>query len=108
MAHVGGAAFFHEALAVLQTYENCYAELNTNILRGFSNMYIPEDYLMLLLDLVGADRIIYGTDTPFGGLERIENEISVIQGWDIPVEDMEKILGRNIESLIKQVKREAL
>ena len=52
LAHTGGAAFFREALAVIQNNPNCYAELS-GTLNPNSPWHIPEEDL-LLIRLVGS------------------------------------------------------
>ncbi|MBW1799968.1 MAG: amidohydrolase family protein [Deltaproteobacteria bacterium] len=52
----------------------------------------------------GPDRMMYGTDYPYGheeGEDFIRENLAGIRAMDIPEEDMEKILGRNAMRLFK-------
>ncbi len=99
--HVGGAAMFDQALAVLQDKENCYAGLTQA-----SGRYLPyalwPERVKLLLDTVGADRIIYGTDYPWheDNLGAVRDDIAWIRSWGLSSEDKAKILGGNMQRLL--------
>ncbi len=53
----------------------------------------------------GAGRIIYGTDFPWNGYEQIKSDIEAINNLNITSDEKEKILGKNIERLIKSIKQ---
>ena len=97
--HVGGFAFFYEALAVLQNNKNCYAGIaqtrNKNI-----PWHLPLKRLKILLEMIGAERIIYGADFPWNSCAEIKDDIQFINNLEITSEAKEKILGGNIARLI--------
>jgi predicted TIM-barrel fold metal-dependent hydrolase len=52
----------------------------------------------------GPDRLMYGTDYPFGpqvGEAYIRDNLAGVKAMDIPSQDMEKILGGNAKKLLK-------
>lgn len=100
MEHIGGIAFFDQALAVLHNNKNCYVGLTQ--LSGRDPKYaLSPERRKILLDTVGADRIVYGFDHPWNKDNRqaVKNDIAWIRGWDIPEADKEKILGGNLRRL---------
>jgi len=53
---------------------------------------------------LGADRMMYGSDHPFGaeeGEDFIRENLAGVKALDIPEEDMKKILGGNAKALLK-------
>lgn len=101
MAHIGGTAFFSEALGVLQNNKNVYGELTSTrkIRCGFS-WYLSDEFIRILLASVGPDRLIYGTDWPWNNSEDIRLDIERIRSWNITDEEKGKILGGNLQALI--------
>ena len=99
--HVGGAAMFDQALAVLQDKENCYAGLTQTSGRYGAYALWPQR-LKLLLDTVGPDRIIYGVDYPWSedNLGAVRDDIAWIRSWGLSAEDEGKILGGNLAQLV--------
>jgi predicted TIM-barrel fold metal-dependent hydrolase len=51
--------------------------------------------------MVGAERIIFGSDFPFGGQSILKNEIIKIECLEITEEDRRKILCENARRLFK-------
>ena len=52
----------------------------------------------------GADRLMYGSDYPFGaeaGEDVIRENLNGIRTLDVPPDEMEKILGGNAKKLLK-------
>ena len=99
--HVGGTVFFDQALAVLQNNSNCYAGITGCLNKKItSTAYVPEEKIMLLIDRIGSDRIIYGLDYPYDSLENWRQEIEIINDWEISEDDKLNILGRTLEKVI--------
>lgn len=101
--HLGGIAFFDQALAVLHNNKNCYAGLTQ--CSGRDPKYVlSEARRDLLLSTVGADRIIYGLDYPWNtdNPEALKNDLAWIRSWGLPEEDQHKILGGNLSRLVKR------
>ena len=94
MAHAGGTAFVRQVIGVIQNNPNCYADIS-----GYA---ISEEDLWFLVQNVSADRIIYGPDSH--SADHIRRDIERIGSWDISEEDRGKILGGNLERLVKQVR----
>ncbi|NOZ23423.1 MAG: amidohydrolase [Planctomycetes bacterium] len=99
IGHVGGTAFFDQALAVLQNNRNCYAEL-AQTRRESVAWHLSQERINTLLRAVGPDRIIYGADYPYNDLQIIRDDIDWIRGWGLKDEDTENILGGNIARLL--------
>lgn len=103
MEHVGGVAFFDQALAVMHNNKNCYAGLTQ--CSGRAPIYsLAPDRLKLLLSTVGPDRLIYGLDHPWNrsNLAALKSDIGWIRGWDISEQDRQKVLGGNLSRLVKK------
>jgi predicted TIM-barrel fold metal-dependent hydrolase len=100
LEHIGGIAFFDQALAVLHNNKNCYAGLTQ--CSGRDPIYALGERWKVLLETVGPDRIVYGFDHPWNNDNRasLKNDIAWVRGWDIPEADQEKILGGNLLRLI--------
>ena len=52
----------------------------------------------------GPDRLMYGSDYPFGGEageDVVRANLAGVRAMDIPAQDMEKILGGNAKKLLK-------
>lgn len=103
LSHIGGTAFFGQALAVIQNNRNCYAGL-AQTRRETLPWHISMDRIQILLNTVGAERIIYGTDYPYNELDVIKEDIEWINSWKIKAKDKDKILGGNIQRLISDAK----
>ncbi len=57
--------------------------------------------LMNAIRFVGADKILFGTDTPYGAKDNIRKNINRINNLDIPSKDKDLILGLNMKRLLK-------
>jgi predicted TIM-barrel fold metal-dependent hydrolase len=101
LEHVGGIAFFDQALAVLHNNKNCYAGLTQ--CSGRDPIYaLSAEGRKQLLETVGVDRIIYGFDYPWNPDNRaaLANDLKWVRSWGISAEAKEKILGGNLKRLI--------
>ena len=98
--HMGGIAFFDQALAVLQNNPNCYAGITGILSHSNPGYHIPNEKINLLIETIGSDRIIYGLDYPYGSLENWRKEIEIINAWKISEDDKLNILGRTLERVI--------
>lgn len=99
--HLGGAAFFDQALAVLHNNKNCYAGLTQ--CSGRDPKYTLEPARReRLLETVGPERIIYGLDYPWhkDNPQALKDDIAWIGSWGLATEDQQKILGGNLARLI--------
>ena len=102
-----GANFFtfDQSLAVLQNNPNTYAGITGSFEPILPHMdkspvYNPKARLLLLLKVIGAERIIYGLDYPYGGLDKLKKDIKFIYSLKISRKEKELILGRNLEKLL--------
>jgi predicted TIM-barrel fold metal-dependent hydrolase len=101
MEHVGGYAFFHEALAVLNNNPNVYAGITQA--SGRAPLYeIPLERIQVLLKNVGAQRLIYGLDYPWNpdNEQAIVDDLRWVRSWGLSREETEAILGGNMLRLI--------
>lgn len=73
------------------------------------NLYFDTSTLQLVSDqrlnnaiaFAGADKILFGTDTPYGAKDNIAKNINRIKNMDIPAPDKNLILGLNMKKLLK-------
>ena len=109
LGHTGGT-WWREAITVLRTKPNCYAEL-----AGWQNRASadPEQFAKdvgEIRDAIGAERILYGTDwpapigTPGGFIQAIRDlpQVGSECGVNFTVEETEAILGGNTERLLER------
>ncbi len=73
--------------------ENLYFDLSTIQL-------ISDHRLKMAIDFVGANRILFGTDTPYGAKDNISRNLKRIEKLDISNNDKELILGENMKRLL--------
>jgi len=99
MAHAGGAPYFRQVLALMQSYPNVYAELTGTLTPG-SAWYIPPCELYLVRDVGLRGRLIYGTDWPFGGIEHVRRDLAAIDALDLPGEEKSLILGGTLQRIL--------
>ncbi len=63
-------------------------------------MYVYPDILAKMVDIVGANHIVFGTDVPLQGAMQMRFAIEIIQSLDIPQTDKDKILHANAIKLL--------
>ena len=100
--HIGGVAFFDQALAVLHNNKNCYAGI-TQVSGRDPNYALSPERFELLLGTVGTDRMIFGYDYPWNYEDNygaLKSDLEWIRGWPVSDEDKGKVLGGNLERLI--------
>jgi len=90
LSHAGGTNFWSDALKVAKRYSNIWLLSCANPLRGLREM-VKE---------IGADRIMFGTDFPYGYPHVIKYELAKINLLEISDEGKEKILWKNIAKLV--------
>jgi predicted TIM-barrel fold metal-dependent hydrolase len=91
------AAFLPDALSrpISEYYGNIYGDTAVDGTRGA----FPCGYAFF-----GADRLLYGSDYPFGaesGEDFIRENLAGVKAMYIPQEEKEKILGENAKKLLK-------
>jgi predicted TIM-barrel fold metal-dependent hydrolase len=64
-------------------------------------MYVYPGVMQRMVDLLGADHIVYGTDVPLQGPMQMRFAIEVIRSLKIPEADKEKILWGNSHRIIE-------
>ena len=64
-------------------------------------MYVYPGVMEKMLELVGADHIVFGTDVPLQGAMQMRFAIETIQALNIPLDDKEKILCDNAKKILR-------
>lgn len=73
-----------------------------NLYFDTSTIQLISNYRLLkAIDFFGANKILFGTDTPYGAKDNIHKNINRIRNLDIPSEDKDLILGLNMKGLLK-------
>jgi uncharacterized protein len=116
LEHVGGRAFFYEAIGVIQnhfTYKNNdnvrLEEPNGRIFAGLANVFKKEhstfflgrDRVKELYDLIGSRHMIFGLDFPHMSIEDTKYAINCINEMDIAEEEKKEIFGDNLKRILK-------
>lgn len=64
-------------------------------------MYVYPGVMQRMVDLAGADRLVFGSDAPLQGPMQMRFAIETIRALDISQADKERILWRNAASLLR-------
>jgi predicted TIM-barrel fold metal-dependent hydrolase len=67
-------------------------------------MYVYPGVMEKMIELVGVDHIVFGTDCPLQGGMQMKFAIEIIENLEIPAEDKEKFFSYNAQKLIKKIK----
>jgi len=99
--HVGGYAFFHEALAVLENNPKAYAGL-TQVSGRAPLFKLTRERQELLVESVGAKRLIMGLDYPWNpdNLEALKEDLKWLKEWPLNSEEYELVTGGNLKRLL--------
>lgn len=89
-AHMGGWLMWKDVLKYL-CGENLYFDT------AFSSSRMPPDYAAEIIKTHGSDKVIFGSDMPWG---KTEDEINFVRSLKISDEDKEKILSENAVKLL--------
>ncbi|NQT67743.1 MAG: amidohydrolase family protein [Actinobacteria bacterium] len=90
LSHAGSTNFWSDAIRVAKRFKNITLLSCANPLRGLREM-VKE---------IGADRIMFGTDFPYGYPHVLKYELAKVNLLEISKAEKEKILWRNISRLI--------
>lgn len=94
-AHFGGWSVYDLALEYLEN-TNCYVDTSSSM------TYLGLRRTKELIDLYGAERVLYGTDYPMWSAE---DELKKIDKLGLTQEEKELILYKNAENILKGRKR---
>lgn len=113
LEHVGGRAFFHEAMGVIQNhfvYEDKGRLTNPRgrIFAGITNVfkkehapfYLGSDQVLMLRDMIGSRHMIFGTDFPHLTVGDTKTAISCVEALPIEQREKEDILGNNLQRVL--------
>jgi hypothetical protein len=112
LEHVGGYAFFHEALAVI-TNHILYPPIpgtKCHVYGGLTSIFkpdfIPQWYLSpermkVLLAQVGPEQLIFGLDFPYNLEDYIHAALRVIDELQITAEQKQRVLGGNLREVLR-------
>jgi predicted TIM-barrel fold metal-dependent hydrolase len=90
LAHAGLRDMWEDAIRV--------AELHKNIVLGACG--VTQQVLSIMVQRIGPDRIIFGSDYPFGGSEVLTLALRQIEALNIPSDHKNMILGANTARII--------
>jgi predicted TIM-barrel fold metal-dependent hydrolase len=105
MAHMAG--IFQNAnypyFPNLQGCENVVAMKLDNVYIDTAHylMYVYPGVMEKMVDIVGAEHIVFGTDAPLQGPMQMRFAIEVIQALDIPQADKDKIFYANAQKILR-------
>jgi predicted TIM-barrel fold metal-dependent hydrolase len=72
-----------------------------NLYFDTSTIQLISDYrLKKAIDFVGSDKVLFGTDTPYGAEDNLQRNLNRIKNLEIPNEDKELIFGLNMKRLL--------
>jgi uncharacterized protein len=92
LGHAGGAPRgFEHSIRVAQNHSNVYLEVCSTL--GFTSFWLKK-----IVDAVGDERVFYGSDMP---LYDPRAALGIVLFAKIPDKTKERVLGRNIEALLK-------
>lgn len=111
--HHAAAPYFQEAVSVASRFPNVYIAMSGNINLFLIAPRMVQEWVGVLLQQVGSDRVLWGSEAPLQGNPRpyieafvkdfqIPEDLRVGYGFpQITREDKEKILGGNFARLMK-------
>ena len=91
VAHLFGLELF-----IKENFKDNNLYFDTSPLQLISNYRIKK-----AIDFVGVDKVLFGTDTPYGAKDNIGRSINRIKSLGISSEEKDLILGVNMEKLLK-------
>lgn len=99
VAHLGGG-FFREMLMLMVKNQNVFSDISgiefyTEFL--MVHRMSEEELIKRFVDIVGADRILFGSDNNF---PRVEKVLGILDSLGVKGEDKESIMHKNIERLV--------
>jgi len=75
---------------------------DNNVYFDISPLQLISNYrLNKAIEFVGDDKVLFGTDTPYGGKDNIKRSINRIKSLDISSDEKDLILGLNMKKLLK-------
>ena len=116
LEHVGGWAFFSEAVAVITNNipfppvpgRKCrvYGGLTSVFTPHYNRLwYMPRERMLELLAQVGAEQLIFGLDFPYNLEENTKMGLQAIQELPLSEQQRAMILGENLRELIDSLRR---
>jgi uncharacterized protein len=104
-----GAGYFREALMVAASSSNVYLDTSsTNSWMAIEGLTL-RDVFQRALGVVGASRLLFGTDSSFfprGWNESIyDGQIQVMNDLNVPPSDLELVFGGNFERIFQESAR---
>lgn len=99
LAHLG-VPWFKRSFHLAKTLPNVYLDI--------SGPYLSASIIRKAVKEVGASKLIYGTDAPYGLRTSVKGELSYKEslGWvdslPVPASDKERILGNNLLGLLPE------
>lgn len=109
LEHVGGFAFFREAVGVIQNHVSdqspsargrVYAGLTSVFSVDDPHWYLSPRDIEELVFRVGAHQVVFGLDFPYHSVDYTRSAIGIIRHLDISQEAKACILGENLKELL--------
>ena len=101
--HVGGRSLYSDALTLLLNNGNVYAGISSCLNEEkHKAWYIGPERVEELARVIGADRMIYGTDFPYNKAEEIKRDIETIMGLRLTDDEKGSIMGGCLEGILTQ------
>lgn len=110
LEHVGGYSFFKDAVGVIM---NNMRHHKSNIYAGLTSVYnkkthpqwyLSSTQLMELAEFIGDSFMIFGLDFPYNQAEDIQEAIDLLENIGFSDETLDRILGENMEEIIRGVR----
>jgi hypothetical protein len=111
LEHVGGYAFFNEALAVITNNipfppipgrgPRVFGGLTSIFTPNFVRMwYMPPERLLELIAQAGAERLIFGLDFPYNLEDHTRTALQTLKSLGLSDDQLRLILGSNLRSVL--------
>ena len=81
---------------------NKFACENIYVDTAHTLMYVYPGVMEKMVELIGIDHIVFGTDCPLQGHMQMKFAVEIIRNLTIPASEKEKILSENSRKLIKK------
>lgn len=112
LEHVGGYAFFNEALAVITNNipfppipgrkPRVYGGLTSIFTPEYIRMwYMPPERMRELIAQAGVGQLIFGLDFPYNLEENTRTALTALRNLDLSEPDLQRILGGNLREVLR-------
>ena len=105
LEHMGGAAFFEQALAVVMNHSldgspRVFAGISSVVRQDFHAWYLGPEGVTRCARLCGPQALIFGLDFPYHSTDDLREQMRVLRGLDLGPDGQRLLFGGNLARLL--------